>query len=646
MKDITITDALVLPDRKLAWIGLETAQMAERCISFLDQTYALGGTHKISVEYAAAKTKSRKKEEGSGASKKQTRSSPADSQDRASKRKHSTEGEGEVTGKRSKQSFWANDDIQEGDVDKDCGNDNGTATTAVQNNSDLEFLKSKQVAVEDLEDEDDKDDAANQKVPKLVSRRLFVRNLPYSATESQVQDHFSPFATGVKIIVDQLTDQSKGFGFVECATAEQAQSALEALDGWEFQGRVLSVTLAEPPREAPSTTTTPNQFDSQKDRAEGWASSHIRADAVLDAVADALGVGQGEVLSVKGDLSAGDAAVRLALGETAVIRENRNYLASHGYELDDFVQLIQQGRSKQNTDKNQADANKPLKRSNTAILVKNLPFDTTVDELSAVFPNSSSILLTPSHTLAVIHFVDALLAKKAFRRNAYRRFKKSVPLYLEWAPERRRIEKEDTVETTAEVEEEQEDNLTGVTGTLYVKNLNFKTSESKLLEAFEEFGARSVRIPQKTSTTGRQLSMGYGFIEFDSAKQAEKAIGNQQGRIIDDHKLELALKKQSSARNSDTKKSSNSKSSKLMVRNIPFQANRKEILQLFGEFGTLKRVRLPKKFDASQHRGFGFVEYVSHKEAMAAKSALASTHLYGRHLVIEFADDEDGAPVP
>lgn len=77
-----------------------------------------------------------------------------------------------------------------------------------------------------------------------------------------------------------------------------------------------------------------------------------------------------------------------------------------------------------------------------------------------------------------------------------------------------------------------------------------------------------------------------------------------------------------------------------MVRNVPFQASRTDILQLFGSFGQLKTVRLPKKFDGG-HRGFAFVEFTVPKEAQNAVKSLSQTHLYGRHLVIEWADGED-----
>ena len=56
-------------------------------------------------------------------------------------------------------------------------------------------------------------------------------------------------------------------------------------------------------------------------------------------------------------------------------------------------------------------------------------------------------------------------------------------------------------------------------------------------------------------------------------------------------------------------------------------------------FGQVKSVRLPRKFDGT-HRGFGFVDFLTKQEAKAAFTSLGSTHLYGRHLVMEWAEDE------
>ena len=73
---------------------------------------------------------------------------------------------------------------------------------------------------------------------------------------------------------------------------------------------------------------------------------------------------------------------------------------------------------------------------------------------------------------------------------------------------------------------------------------------------------------------------------------------------------------------------------KIIVKNVAFQATSKDIRQLFSPFGTLKSVRLPKKFDGTP-RGFAFVEFVMAPDAKTAHQALKRTHLYGRHLVLE-----------
>ena len=81
---------------------------------------------------------------------------------------------------------------------------------------------------------------------------------------------------------------------------------------------------------------------------------------------------------------------------------------------------------------------------------------------------------------------------------------------------------------------------------------------------------------------------------------------------------------------------------KLLVKNVPFAASAAEMRELFGTFGQLRALRMPKKFSGG-HRGYAFVDYVLPHEAEEAKLHLASTHLYGRHLVCSWAaSDGDG----
>ena len=83
--------------------------------------------------------------------------------------------------------------------------------------------------------------------------KLYVGNLPYSATEQALVDAFSECGTvqSAKIIMDRDSGRSKGFAFVEMATPEEAKSAISKFDGADWEGRPMTVNEAKPmaPRE-------------------------------------------------------------------------------------------------------------------------------------------------------------------------------------------------------------------------------------------------------------------------------------------------------------------------------------------------------------------------------------------------------------
>ena len=78
-------------------------------------------------------------------------------------------------------------------------------------------------------------------------------------------------------------------------------------------------------------------------------------------------------------------------------------------------------------------------------------------------------------------------------------------------------------------------------------------------------------------------------------------------------------------------------STKLIVKNLAFEATEAELKELFKSYGAVKKVRLPKKVNSKAHRGFAFVEFVSQEEAKQAFKNLQHTHLYGRKLIIQWA---------
>ncbi|GFZ08318.1 nucleotide/nucleic acid binding protein [Actinidia rufa] len=128
---------------------------------------------------------------------------------------------------------------------------------------------------------------------------------------------------------------------------------------------------------------------------------------------------------------------------------------------------------------------------------------------------------------------------------------------------------------------------------------------------------------------GKNVSMGFGFLEFDSVEMA--------GTVLDGHALILQLCHAKKDEQVLKKVDKDRSSTKLIVRNVAFEATEKELRQLFSPFGQIKSLRLPMRF--GKHRGFGFVEYVTKQEAHNALQALSSTHLYGRHLVLERAKE-------
>ncbi len=86
-----------------------------------------------------------------------------------------------------------------------------------------------------------------------MGKRVFVGNLPFSATEDQLRDLFGQHGevTSVEIIKDKFTERSRGFAFVEMATDEQAAAAIAALNQLEMEGRQLTVNEARARTERP-----------------------------------------------------------------------------------------------------------------------------------------------------------------------------------------------------------------------------------------------------------------------------------------------------------------------------------------------------------------------------------------------------------
>jgi multiple RNA-binding domain-containing protein 1 len=278
--------------------------------------------------------------------------------------------------------------------------------------------------------------------------------------------------------------------------------------------------------------------------------------------------------------------------------------------------------------------------------------------------------------MVVVDYFEPSEARTAFKSLAYRRYKNS-PLFLEWAPtgimkeeyeEKKKNKDKQQIPATqaaapappsssqAKPELQQPAQATTITpeddnysdySTLFIKNLNFSTTESALKEFLQRTlhvdGIRGVII-QKRQKGSQVLSQGYGFIELKNSSFAQLALPKIQGMVLDDHKLEVKPSDKRITSQPSSKQqqlaAGGARQTKIIVRNVAFQASKEEIRSLFLSFGSVKNVRIPKKMDGS-HRGFAFVEFSTTQEALNAMNALKNTHLYGRHLVLEWAKAED-----
>lgn len=86
-----------------------------------------------------------------------------------------------------------------------------------------------------------------------MGKKLYVGNLTYAVRDDSLEQRFAEFGTvtSAKVMMDRDTGRSKGFGFVEMANDAQAQAAIQALNGQDWDGRALVVNEARPREERP-----------------------------------------------------------------------------------------------------------------------------------------------------------------------------------------------------------------------------------------------------------------------------------------------------------------------------------------------------------------------------------------------------------
>jgi cold-inducible RNA-binding protein len=90
--------------------------------------------------------------------------------------------------------------------------------------------------------------AANFLIGEIMGNKLYVGNLPYSFSDADMERTFSAFGSvnSAKVIMDRDSGRSKGFGFVEMSSADEATAAIEGMHGHDLDGRDMVVNIAKP----------------------------------------------------------------------------------------------------------------------------------------------------------------------------------------------------------------------------------------------------------------------------------------------------------------------------------------------------------------------------------------------------------------
>eukprot|EP00949_MAST-11_sp_MAST-11-sp1_P002560 g2560.t1 len=685
--DVRLVRAADGRSKRFCFVGFKDAKQAEAARAYFDKSYFR--TSKIDVDIA--RPYERKKKDGMEKKKtkmeKKRKKGKKQKEQQNAKRQKGGEYDKFLSLMQPDATSIVQDELEDdkegvegeqGEDDIVKSSDDDGDNDGNDHANDMAFLRAKSEAFveaeknkeeeeeEEREEREEKDDDDESDV--AVTGRLFVRNLPFSATEADLRELFEQYGpiAEAHVPVDDA-HRSRGFAYILFVVPENAVAAMRAVDGSIWQGRLLHVLPAHPriggseggqtgdaesggesdDGEGSSSSSFKRKRDMERKRDAGdersWSSLYVRSDAVVGALARKFNMSESEILGIDGE-DKGDAsmAVRVALGETQIIAETRAFLEAEGV---DASVLEKRGKASKG-------------RSKTILLVKNLPHDTDKAELQQMFRRHGDLerfVMPQSKVFALVEFAERKDASRAFAALAYKRYKR-VPIYLEWAPvgvikEVPSSKKVDIANDAGLTASQPEQGAPGQSCTLYVKNINWNTTEDGIQRHFRrrKCACRSVSLAKGKGKGKTSEHAGFGFIEFSTPAEAERALRSLQGTVLDGHALVLAVSARSGTGTDSSAKQRSSAaakkpSTKMLVKNLAFEASRKDLRQLFGAYGQLKSVRIPRKMDGT-HRGFAFVDFLTKQEAQSAFTALKHSHLYGRHMVLEWAEDAREATV-
>ncbi|CEF61284.1 RNA recognition motif domain and RNA recognition motif domain, eukaryote and Nucleotide-binding, alpha-beta plait domain-containing protein [Strongyloides ratti] len=466
----------------------------------------------------------------------------------------------------------------------------------------------------------------------LDTGRLFVRNLPYLVEEADIRAIFIKYGeiADCEVIIDKKTGRNKGYAMVTFVFPENAVDAFTKLDGTIFKGRMLHILPGEEKTEK-SELQAENQFGLSKFQKEkqaklktaagktySWNILFLGANAVAETLAKRLEVEKSEILTGEGDNTAG---VKLALAETALVRETRDFLIKNGVKLDSF-------------------SNPAAKRSKTVIIAKNLPSNFNKDELRRMFAyygDVKDVLMPSEHSVsALVIMGNPVDAKAAFSNLAYSRVR-SQPLYLEWAPY-------DVFENSDDSNKPDEtEDLKEVENKKKAKKGDLTSEEKKIL--------RRSKKHQQIEEDEKQL---VNKEEFEEEIQDEEDIEDEE-EIEDEDEEELEdeedveeedlVKKENDNEDFSEDIPEHEDNARVFVKNLNFETTDETLYKEFSKKYNVHSATVSRKIDVKTQKhtlsmGFGFVQFYTNEDAIDAVKTLQGMLIDGHSIELKLSIKE------
>lgn len=516
-------------------------------------------------------------------------------------------------------------------------------------------------------------------------------------------EKYGPVAE-IDLPVDSVTRKIKGFGTVTFVMPEHAVKAFSELDGTNFHGRLLHLIPGKSFNRDEEENVEGEEGLSWKEKKErklkksaqqthNWNTLFLGANAVADLLARQFETSKENILDSQ--TGGSSAAVRLALGETQLVIEMRRFLEENGVCLDVFEsQKVPRSKTvilaKNLPADTQISELQPLfahyglisrfvfppsgvtaliefadstearnafkklaysKFKHQPLYLEWAPEGTFKNEAPSLIKNEKNLKEEKPKTEEVVS--ETKKTKKQLKKEDKERRERELQEEIKRKEEEEKAMAEAKAaqdkQNGEDADDDDADEPPEPDTTLFLKNLNFITREDTVRNHFKHMGRiHTVQVAMKKDPQDpkNKISMGYGFIQFKKKAVAEKTLRQMQLTQIEGNQVEL--KRSDRTLKVDEKAATSRKATKgvkqtgtkIIVRNIPFQAKADEVRDIFKAFGEIRSIRLPLKMVPGEktHRGFGFVDFITKSDAKKAFDALCqSTHLYGRRLVLEWA---------